>query len=105
MARYKDVATRVLFYNYLSGQFVGNYKNWVFAQHVKDWGLLASKSAYDFLERLMEMSLVSDVGGEFSQSWGTAYQWYFLDSEQSEGQRLEIPALTPAELSPASSRD
>ena len=53
----------------------------------------------------MAMGLVSDVGEWFPQSRGAAYQWFYLDSEQSESRRLEIAGLTPEELSPASSSD
>ena len=52
----------------------------------------------------MEMGLVSDVGGG-GPNPGADYQWYCLDSKRSGSQRLEIPALTPEELPPASSRD
>ena len=50
------------FYNYLPNQYVGNYENRVFAQPVKDWSIGSYKSASGYLEGLMEMGLVSDVG-------------------------------------------
>ena len=43
----------------------GIYKNWVFAQPVKDWSIGSSKSDYVYLESLMGMGLVADVGGGF----------------------------------------
>ena len=105
LTRYANVLTHVLFYNYISEQFVGNYKNWVFAQPVKDWSTGSYKSAFDFLERLVEMGLVAGVGEGISQSWGAVYKRYFLDSKQSGSQSLEIPDLTPDLLPPSSSRD
>ena len=92
-------------YNYIPKQFVGNYKNWVFAQPVKDWSTGSYKAVYDYLEGLMGMGLVADVGGRFPKSWGKAYRWDFLDLKQSERQRLVTPVLTAEELPPASSRD
>ena len=63
------------------------------------------KAAYDFPECLMGMGLVADVGGGDSPVSGGVYRRYFLDLGKSETHRLEIPALTAEELSPASSRD
>ena len=63
------------FYNHLPKQYVGNYNNnWFFAQPVKDWSIWSYKSAFDYLEGLVEMGLVEDVGEGFSQSWGAVYQ-------------------------------
>ena len=86
-------------------EYVGNYKNRVFAQPVKDWTIAYFKEAYDFLGGLMEMRTVADVVGEFPQSWGAAYRRFFLDLTRAESQRLEISVLTPGELRPVYSRD
>ena len=66
------------FYNYFSKQFVGNYKNWGSAQPAKDWCMGAFKGTYDLIGGLTEMGLVASCGGGFPQTWGMAYQWFFL---------------------------
>ena len=73
-------------------QFVANYKNWAFAQPFEDRHLGSYKSTSGFLERLMEMILVSDVGEGLSQSWGKVYKRYSLDLEQSGSQSLATPS-------------
>ena len=65
-------------YNYFQNQYVGNYKNWVFAQPVKDWCLVAFTAAYDNVESLMEMGLLAPSGDLFPQTWGAVYQRFFL---------------------------
>ena len=44
-------------------QFVGNYKNWVFAQPFNDWCLVSFKAALGLHEGLIGMGLVTDAGG------------------------------------------
>ena len=48
------------------------------------------------------MDLVKDLTNGLSNVWGTVCFWYFLDLENSEQVRLEIPNPTTGEMSPAS---
>ena len=63
------------------------------------------KAAYDYLEGLMIMGLVADVGEEPPPILGNGLSAVLLRFGKSDSRRLVIPVLTPEELPPASSRD
>ena len=65
-------------YNYSPNQYVGNYKNWAFAQPVKDWCLVSYKGAYDNLEGLMEMGMLTPRWGVLPQQRGAIYQRIYI---------------------------
>ena len=92
-------------YNYLPKQYVGNYRNWVFAQSAKDWSISSYRANFDLLHRLAKEGLLVNTSDDLSRSWGVVYNWYFLDIKMSDQCRLDIPCLTPEEMSQASSRD
>ena len=92
-------------YNSFSKQYVGNYENWVFAQPVKGWCVSSYKAIFDNLEQISEMGIAGKGAEDFSDSWGTAYNWFYLYIKLSGRNRLEIPVLTPGEMSPVLPRD
>ena len=58
------------FYNYSTKQFVGNYKNRVFAQPAKEWCIWSFKGDCDLIDGLMEMGRVASFGGGFPPKLG-----------------------------------
>ena len=49
-------------YNYFSKQYVGNYRNWVFARQVKDWAISSYKASFDILQELAKESFLVNIG-------------------------------------------
>ena len=44
-------------YNYFSKQYVGNYRNWVFAQQAEVWPISSYKANFDLSQQLAKESL------------------------------------------------
>ena len=93
------------FYNFQPKQFVGNYKNPVFAQPVKDGRLGSFKGAYDLIEGLMEMGIVASFGDGLPQTWGNGLAVVIPRVETIRKSKSRNNLLNPRRTSPASSSD
>ena len=79
-------------YNYFSIQYVGNYRNWVFAQQVNGWSISSYKANFDLSQQLEKESLLLvNASGNLPKSLGAVYNWCFSDIKMSGRRRLEIP--------------
>lgn len=60
-------------YNFTPKQYVGNYRNWVFSQQVKDGSISSYKANYDSLSHLSEKNFLVNVTDGLSDSREAVY--------------------------------